>query len=119
MDGVAKKARVRAHERVAIAGDPSVKYIGPDPPAVRKGVVQCRVCFVLDRAVRELSGGSTSWLCSTEQEDLVHNLETALTSPGLPADIANVILNLAEFMEHDDKNLNIDAKLLADYVSEE
>ena len=56
-------------------------------------------------------------LYESYQEDLVHNLEAALTSPGVSPDVVNIILNLAEFMEHDDKHLNIDAKLLADYVS--
>lgn len=52
-----------------------------------------------------------------EQEDLVHNLELALTHPAVPPDAVNVILNLAEFMEHDEKPLAIESRLLGDYVS--
>jgi FKBP12-rapamycin complex-associated protein len=51
------------------------------------------------------------------QEDLVHHLEMALTNPGVPPDAVNVILNLAEFMEHDEKPLAIESRLLGDYVS--
>jgi FKBP12-rapamycin complex-associated protein len=51
------------------------------------------------------------------QEDLVHNLEVALTNTAIPSDAVNVILNLAEFMEHDEKPLSIEARLLGDYVS--
>jgi FKBP12-rapamycin complex-associated protein len=47
----------------------------------------------------------------------VHNLEQALQNPVVPPDVVNVILNLAEFMEHDDKALAIEARLLGDYVS--
>lgn len=47
----------------------------------------------------------------------MHNLEQALTNPGVPPDVVNMILNLAEFMEHDDKPLAIEARLLGDYVS--
>ena len=53
----------------------------------------------------------------TGQEDLVHNLEQALTTHGVPSDIVNMVLNLAEFMEHDDKPLALEARLLGDYVS--
>jgi FKBP12-rapamycin complex-associated protein len=51
------------------------------------------------------------------QEDLVHHLEMALTNPAVPPDAVNVILNLAEFMEHDEKPLAIESRLLGDYVS--
>lgn len=61
--------------------------------------------------------GLTPVLGLTLQEDLVHNLEQALQNPVVPPDVVNVILNLAEFMEHDDKALAIEARLLGDYVS--
>ncbi len=47
----------------------------------------------------------------------MHNLEQALTNPGVPPDVVNMILNLAEFMEHDDKALAIESRLLGDYVN--
>jgi serine/threonine-protein kinase mTOR len=46
------------------------------------------------------------------QEDLVRNLETALLSPNIPPEILQTLLNLAEFMEHDDKSLPIDIATL-------
>jgi FKBP12-rapamycin complex-associated protein len=51
------------------------------------------------------------------QEDLTSHLEQALTSPDAPSEVVNTILNLAEFLEHDDKPLNIEARVLGDYVS--
>lgn len=56
-------------------------------------------------------------LFESYQEDLVHNLEQALTNPGVPSEVVNAILNLAEFMEHDDKTLAIEPRLLGDYAT--
>ena len=50
------------------------------------------------------------------QEELVRSLETALTSPHIPPEILQVLLNLAEFMEHDDKALPIDIGTLGVYA---
>ena len=46
------------------------------------------------------------------QRDLVNNIEAALTSPNIPPEILQQLLNLAEFMEHDDKALPIDVRKL-------
>ena len=51
------------------------------------------------------------------QEELVRSLETALTSPHIPPEILQVLLNLAEFMEHDDKALPIDIRTLGMYAA--
>jgi FKBP12-rapamycin complex-associated protein len=50
------------------------------------------------------------------QEELVKSLELALTSPHIPPEILQVLLNLAEFMEHDDKPLPIDIGTLGKYA---
>ena len=50
------------------------------------------------------------------QEELVRSLETAITSPHIPPEILQVLLNLAEFMEHDDKALPIDIRTLGMYA---
>ncbi|KAL2355347.1 TOR1 phosphatidylinositol 3-kinase [Cryomyces antarcticus] len=50
------------------------------------------------------------------QEGLIHSMETALTSPHVPPYILQVLLNLAEFMEHDDKSLPIDVRSLGMYA---
>ncbi|KAG9962099.1 TOR1 phosphatidylinositol 3-kinase, partial [Aureobasidium melanogenum] len=50
------------------------------------------------------------------QESLVRSIETALTSPHIPPEILQVLLNLAEFMEHDDKALPIDVRTLGMYA---
>lgn len=51
------------------------------------------------------------------KEDLAHSLEQALTNDGVPSEVVNTILNLAEFMEHDDKPLAIEPRLLGDYAT--
>ena len=51
------------------------------------------------------------------QEDLVRSLETAITSQNIPPEILQTLLNLAEFMEHDDKALPIDIRVLGKYAA--
>ncbi|KAF2425315.1 FAT-domain-containing protein [Tothia fuscella] len=51
------------------------------------------------------------------QEELVHAIETALTSQEITPDILQILLNLAEFMEHDDKALPIDVRVLGMYAA--
>lgn len=51
------------------------------------------------------------------QDELVRSLETALTSPNIPPEILQTLLNLAEFMEHDDKALPIDIRTLGLYAT--
>lgn len=50
------------------------------------------------------------------QEELVRSIEIALTSPHIPPEILQILLNLAEFMEHDDKALPIDVRTLGMYA---
>ena len=50
------------------------------------------------------------------QEELIRSLEIAITSPHIPREILQVLLNLAEFMEHDDKALPIDIGTLGKYA---
>lgn len=51
-----------------------------------------------------------------EQEDLVRSIEHAITSPSIPTDLAHRLLNLAEFMEHEDKPLPIENRTLGEYA---
>ncbi|KAK9666552.1 hypothetical protein RND81_14G193000 [Saponaria officinalis] len=53
-----------------------------------------------------------SQLNETSQRQLVRNLETAFSSPNIPPEILATLLNLAEFMEHDERPLPIDICLL-------
>eukprot|EP00698_Gefionella_okellyi_P003488 TRINITY_DN13298_c0_g1_i1.p1 TRINITY_DN13298_c0_g1~~TRINITY_DN13298_c0_g1_i1.p1 ORF type:complete len:2319 (-),score=474.81 TRINITY_DN13298_c0_g1_i1:41-6196(-) len=46
------------------------------------------------------------------QDELARALETAFTSPTIPPEVLQTLLNLAEFMEHDDKPLPIDIRTL-------
>lgn len=50
------------------------------------------------------------------QEELVHSIDLALTSQNIPPEILQILLNLAEFMEHDDKALPIDIRTLGKYA---
>ncbi|KAF2204804.1 hypothetical protein GQ43DRAFT_387121 [Delitschia confertaspora ATCC 74209] len=50
------------------------------------------------------------------QEELVRSIETALESRDIPPEILQILLNLAEFMEHDDKALPIDVRTLGMYA---
>ncbi len=51
------------------------------------------------------------------QEELIRSIEKALTSTNIPPDILQALLNLAEFMEHDDKSLPIDIRTLGRYAA--
>ncbi|KAK2737357.1 phosphatidylinositol kinase- protein kinase tor1 [Myotisia sp. PD_48] len=55
-------------------------------------------------------------LYNTYQEELVHSIDLALTSQNIPPEILQILLNLAEFMEHDDKALPIDIRTLGKYA---
>lgn len=46
------------------------------------------------------------------QEELITNIEAAIRSENVPPDLLGLLLNLAEFMEHDDKALPIDIRIL-------
>lgn len=50
------------------------------------------------------------------QEELVRAISTALASSTLPPEITQTLLNLAEFMEHDDKVLPIPISTLGGYA---
>jgi serine/threonine-protein kinase mTOR len=51
------------------------------------------------------------------QEELVRSIEKAITSQNIPPEILQILLNLAEFMEHDDKALPIDIRVLGKYAA--
>ncbi|KAL9596585.1 MAG: hypothetical protein Q9219_005712 [cf. Caloplaca sp. 3 TL-2023] len=51
------------------------------------------------------------------QENLISALEIAITSPNIPPETLQVLLNLAEFMEHDDKALPIDIRILGAHAA--
>ncbi|XP_020086675.1 serine/threonine-protein kinase TOR isoform X1 [Ananas comosus] len=65
---------------------------------------------------RELfaAGFASCWAEMNEasQEQLVRNLKTAFSSQNIPPEILATLLNLAEFMEHYEKPLPIDTRLL-------
>ncbi|KAL1921057.1 uncharacterized protein VTP21DRAFT_11692 [Calcarisporiella thermophila] len=50
------------------------------------------------------------------QSELVQAIETALLAPNIPNEIVQQLLNLAEFMEHDEKSLGIKNNTLAEYA---
>ena len=50
------------------------------------------------------------------QEDLVRSIELAITSPYASSDLVHRLLNLAEFMEHEEKALPIENRTLGEYA---
>ncbi|KNB18542.1 FKBP12-rapamycin complex-associated protein [Fusarium oxysporum f. sp. lycopersici 4287] len=46
------------------------------------------------------------------QDELIQNIESAIKSESVPPDLLGLLLNLAEFMEHNDKALPIDIRVL-------
>lgn len=51
------------------------------------------------------------------QDELVRSMESALISPTIPPEVLQTLLNLAEFMEHDEKPLPINIKTLGGYAA--
>lgn len=56
-------------------------------------------------------------LYGTYQDECVRAIEVAITSSNIPPEILQILLNLAEFMEHDDKALSIDIRTLGMYAA--
>ncbi|KAJ9098776.1 hypothetical protein QFC19_006252 [Naganishia cerealis] len=55
-------------------------------------------------------------LYESYQDDVVKAIETAIASPNVPSEVVVSLLTLAEFMEHDERPLPIDPKMLGDYA---
>ncbi|KAI9341687.1 FAT domain-containing protein [Obelidium mucronatum] len=51
------------------------------------------------------------------KEDLIKSIEIAIKAPNISPDITQTLLNMAEFMEHDDKPLPIDIRTLSQYAT--
>lgn len=92
----------------------SVELLRESPsPALRSCLPLAQVYHPLARELFNASFVSCwSELHEQYQEQLVQSLETALLSPNIPPEILQTLLNLAEFMEHDDKPLPIDIRTL-------
>jgi hypothetical protein len=60
------------------------------------------------------AGFVSCWLDigEAQQQELVRSLEAALASPSIPPEIVTALLNLAEFMEHDERPLPLDTRTL-------
>lgn len=83
-------------------------------PALRACLPMAQVYYPL---ARELFNASflSCWteLHENYQDQLVANLEHALKAPNNPPEILQVLLNLAEFMEHGEKPLPVNIQVLA------
>ncbi|KAJ2473934.1 phosphatidylinositol kinase- protein kinase tor1 [Coemansia sp. RSA 2322] len=55
-------------------------------------------------------------LPASAQQEFVLSLQEAASNPDVPADILQTILSLAGFMERDEKQIQIDLKLLGEYA---
>lgn len=91
---------------------------GGAPAVQRPGHATSVTCTPTPQAnpamARELfaAGFVSCWseLDDNLQDQLVRSLEAALASPTIPPDIVTALLNLAEFMEHDEKALPLDTR---------
>ncbi|XP_057821315.1 serine/threonine-protein kinase TOR isoform X2 [Cryptomeria japonica] len=92
----------------------SIELLKESPsPALR---TCARLAQLQPSVCRELfaAGFVSCWAQLNEayQQQLVRSLEMAFSSPNIPPEILATLLNLAEFMEHDEKPLPIDIRLL-------
>ena len=92
----------------------SVELLRQSPsPALR---ACCDLAQLHPTMARELfaAGFVSCWaeLDGHLQEQLVRSLEAALASPTITPETVTALLNLAEFMEHDDKRLPLDSRTL-------
>ncbi|GAX78992.1 hypothetical protein CEUSTIGMA_g6432.t1 [Chlamydomonas eustigma] len=92
----------------------SVELLRQSPsPALR---ACCELAQVHPAMAKELfaPGFVSCWseLDGHLQEQLVRSLEAALASPTITPETVTALLNLAEFMEHDDKRLPLDTRTL-------
>ena len=80
----------------------------------------CSVAQVHHPLARELFNAAfvSCWakLRPSYQEHLVQCLEAAFASPTIPPDVLTALLNLAEFMEHDEQPLPIDIRTLGEWL---
>ena len=80
-------------------------------------VVDDSIVQVQPSMARELfAAGFVSCWAELEEpmrEALVRSLEAALASPSIPPEIVTTLLNLAEFMEHNEKKLPLDTRQAA------
>lgn len=94
----------------------SVELLRESPsPALRSCISLANDYHLL---VKELfnAGFVSCWLELPEhyQQELVKSIETALLSPNVPPEILQTLLNLAEFMEQDERPLPIDPRTLGE-----
>ena len=92
----------------------SVELLKESPsPALR---ACCSIAQVQPNVARELfpAGFLSCWseLVEGYQDQLVRSLEAAFASPTIPPEIIATLLNLAEFMEHDEKPLPVEIRTL-------
>ena len=75
-----------------------------------------RIITHLQRPFNASFASCWSELYSQHKEELVESFCIALSSPSNPPEIHQTILNLAEFMEHDDKPLPMSISTLGQYA---
>ncbi|KAF4323262.1 hypothetical protein BBO99_00001548 [Phytophthora kernoviae] len=92
----------------------SVELLRESPSPILRACKE--LASVYQPLARELFNASfvSVWphLAPPTQDNLIRALEAAFQSPHLPSEILQTLLNLAEFMEHDDQPLPIDIRLL-------
>eukprot|EP01104_Vermistella_antarctica_P000464 TRINITY_DN1061_c7_g1_i1.p1 TRINITY_DN1061_c7_g1~~TRINITY_DN1061_c7_g1_i1.p1 ORF type:complete len:2466 (-),score=573.86 TRINITY_DN1061_c7_g1_i1:99-7496(-) len=90
----------------------SVELLRETPsPALRSCLALAQVYHPLARELFN-AGFISCWTAIRDKSDVVKSLNTALDSPNIPPEVLQTLLNLAEFMEHEDLPLPIDMRKL-------
>jgi len=97
----------------------SVGLLSESPSAVRWCKTLADEYYPLFRDLFN-AGFISCWveLDEISQADLVSNLRRAIKTPNIPREILHTLLDLAEFMEHEDKRLPIEIDTLAELAEE-
>ena len=87
-------------------------------PALRSCTTLASIYYPLSKELFNAASASCIGEMSVEGlDDFIASIELALASPTIPSEILQMLLNLAEFMERQEKPLPIDIRLLGTYAT--
>jgi len=111
----------RVYEGIAFSCLARMYEPGRCPSPSGEGSIQRSIHLVLARSLRTVPGACVVMfpevrLSTALQEDLVRAIDYAITSPTAPPELIHRLLNLCEFMEHEDQRLPIENSILGEYA---
>jgi len=87
-------------------------------PALRSCTTLASIYYPLSKELFNAASASCIGEMTAEGlDDFIESIELALGSPTIPSEILQMLLNLAEFMERQEKPLPIDIRLLGTYAT--